>query len=216
MSEAHFVVRVAHLLRALDDSETRALDNGTLLIGQLKHRQPLDPLYLHTFFGPLSSQEIARLEVRIERKLPEPLRDLYRHCNGGDLFCCSFGWNGLRDDYSRDPEKWLPIGLEHGNTIDRPLEGPPGQERYADNSDQVRFGIYVGAAAEVMMRLDGDPKVYAVPRYKLGPVLYEWPDLEAFFASEVDRMIALYRARNGVIGAANPLPPPWLDPDAQR
>ena len=123
----------------------------------------------------------------------------------------SLSWRGLREDYSRDPEKRLPISLEYGNTVDRPFEGPSGQERYVDNSDQARFGIYVEAEAEVMMTLDGDPKVYAVPRYKRGPVLYEWPNLETFFVSEVDRMVALYEKRGGVVGVANPLPPPWLE-----
>lgn len=212
----HYIDRLFEKLRAIDDTGTRQLDNGTLLISENLQRKPWQLAYRHILYGPLNDDQIAHLEVRIERKLPAPLRDLYRHSNGGVLFLGAFSWQGLREDYSREVGKWLPIGLEHGNTVDRPLEGPPGQERYADNSGQVRFGIYVEFAAEVMMRLDGDPKVYAVPRYKLGPVLYEWPDVEAFFVSEVDRMIPLYRARNGVIGAANPLPPPWLDPDAQR
>ena len=205
----HYIYAAINRLRALDDFETRILDDGTFLIGKRKNRQPLDPLYLNTIFGPLNADAIARLEVIVYRKLPAPLRDCYSHCNGGSLFSRSFSWQGLREDYSRELEKWLPIGLEHGNTIDRPYEGVPGYERYVDNSDQVRFGIYVEAEAEVMMRLDGDPKVYAVPRWKLGPVLYEWPNLETFFVSEIDRMIALYQARMGFVGAVNPLPPPW-------
>lgn len=211
MNEKHFIEEIIDKLRAVDDFETRVLDNGTILIGKRKNRGAIDPLYLNTVFGPLNEEGVARLEVRIERKLPPALRELYLHCNGGSFFSASFGWQGLREDYSRDLEKWLPIGLEYGNTVDRPLEGLPGKERIADNSSQVRFGIYVEAEAEVMMRLDGDPKVYAVPRYKLDPVLYEWPDLKAMFVSEVDRMIGLYQARCGVVSASKPLPPPWLE-----
>lgn len=206
----HYIDRLFKKLRALDDTGTRQLDNGTLLISENQQRKPWQLAYRHILYGPLNDEQIARLEVRIERKLPASLRDLYRHSNGGILFLGSFSWEGLREDYSRELGKWLPVGLERANTIERPLEGPPGQERYADNSNQVRFGTYVEFAAEVMMRLDGDPKVYAVPRHKLGPVLHEWPDVETFFVSEVERMVALCEERGGV-GAACPLPPPWLE-----
>lgn len=211
MSGEHYIEGIINKLRAVDDFETKILDSGTILIGKRKNRSAIDPLYLNTVFGPLNDEGVARLEVRIERKLPHALRNLYLHCNGGSFFSASFGWQGLREDYSRDLEKWLPIGLEYGNTVDRPLEGPPGKERFADNSSQVRFGIYVEAGAEVMMRLDGDPKVYAAPRYKLDSILYEWPDLKAMFVSEVDRMIELYKTRCGEVSASNPLPPPWLE-----
>ena len=211
MTEKHFIEEIIGKLRAINNLGSKNLDNGTLLISEKYNRRDGDLAYHHVFNGALNDEQIARLEVAIERKFPPSLRDLYKHSNGGMLFSESFSWGGLREDYSRDLGKWLPIGLEYGNTIDRPLEGPPGKERFADNSNQVRFGIYVEAEAEVMMRLDGDPKVYAVPRYKLGPVLYEWPDLETMFISEVDRMIALYQTRGGDVTAFNPLPPPWLE-----
>ena len=205
----HYIDALVKKLRAIDDTGTKQLDNGTLLISENLNRRPGQLAYQHIVYGPLNDEQIARMEVGIQRKLPASLHDLYRHSNGGIVFLKSFCWQGLREDYSRNPEKWLPVGLEYGNTIDRPLEGSPGQERIADNSNQLRFGIYVEFEAEVMMRLDGDPKIYAVPRYKLGPVLYEWSDLETFFVSEVDRMIALYRVREGEVSAFIPLPPPW-------
>ena len=206
----NYLAQIISQLRALDDTGTRELDNGTLLIRENVNRKPGQLRYWHIIYGSLNEEQIARLEVRIERKLPPSLRDLYRHANGGILFLKSFSWQGLREDYSRDPEKWLPVGLEYGNTLDRPLEGDPGKERFADNSNQVRFGAYVEEGAEVMMYLDGDPKVYAVPCYKLGPVLYEWPDIETFFVSEFERMLTLYNKNEGDLQEICPFQPPWI------
>lgn len=157
----------------------------------------------------MNDEQIAQLEVGIQRKLLAALRSLYHYSNGGFLFSDSFSWNGLREDYSRDLGKWLPISLSYGNTRGRPLEGEAGKERIADDSNQVRFGWYSAADAETYMLLDGDPRIYAAPRYKLSPVLYQWPDLETMFTTEVDRMIALYQAHGGAVDSFNPLPAPW-------
>jgi hypothetical protein len=206
----HYLDHIVEQLRALDDYGTQRLDNGTFLIRENINRKPGQLRYWHIVYGALNDEQIAHLEVRIQRKMPSSLRDLYRHANGGIFFLKSFSWHGLREDYSRDPGKWLPISLEYGNTIGRPLEGPSGQERFADNSNQLRFGIYVEADAEVMMQVDGDCKVYAVPRYKLGPVLYEWPDVETFFVSEIERMLGRYRGRDLEADGLTPFPPPWF------
>ncbi|MES2354412.1 MAG: SMI1/KNR4 family protein [Pseudomonadota bacterium] len=205
----HYLEKIIAKLLALDDDGSKRLENGTLLIAEKKNRREGDLLFKHCINGALNDEQIARLEVEIQRKLPAALRDLYHYSNGGFLFSDSFSWNGLREDYSRSLGKWLPISLSYGNTQGRPLEGAVGQERFADNSNQVRFGWYSNADAEVYMLLDGDPKIYAAPRYKLEPVLYQWPDLETMFTTEVDRMIALYHARDGAVDSFNPLPAPW-------
>jgi hypothetical protein len=206
---AHYLEKIIPKLRELDDEGSKRLESGTLLIAEKKNRREGDLLFKHCIYGALNDEQIARLEVEIQRKLPTALHNLYHYSNGGFLFSGSFAWGGLREDYSRGLGKWLPVSLSYGNTRGRPLEGDVGKERFADNSNQVRFGWYSAADAETYMLLDGDPKIYAAPRYKLEPVLYEWPDLETMFTTEVDRMIALYHARDGAVDSFNPLPPPW-------
>ena len=111
---------------------------------------------------------------------------------------------GLQNDYSRLGSARLPISLEYGNVLDRPIG--IGEE----DANQVRFGFFSAAeGAEVAMTLDGDRAVYAYPSRQLAPVLYRWPDLETFLLSEVDRMIAAFKARNGDVDPFNPIEPPW-------
>ena len=75
MSGEHYIEGIINKLRAVDDFETKILDSGTILIGKRKNRSAIDPLYLNTVFGPLNDEGVARLEVRIERKLPHALRN---------------------------------------------------------------------------------------------------------------------------------------------
>ncbi|QID19400.1 hypothetical protein G3580_18330 [Nitrogeniibacter mangrovi] len=206
----HFIDNIINKLRLLGDVGSRKLDDGTLLINENLNRRPGDSPYWHVFYAPLNDGQIARLENRIERKLPIQLRDLLHHSNGGLLFQDSFSWQGLREGHIRDPDVWLPVSMECGNVVDRPLEQDSGRARFADNGNQIRFGIYVEFDSEVMMRLDGDPRVYAVPRYRIGPAIYEWKNLEEFFVSEVDRMIDLSKSDEYSGKFFKPIPPPWM------
>jgi hypothetical protein len=74
----------------------------------------------------------------------------------------------------------------------------------------LRFGFFsAGDGAELAIKLDGRTRIYAFPRYKLGPVLFEWANLESMLLSEIDRMTALFKERKGAVDFLNPFPPPW-------
>ena len=82
----NYLAQIISQLRALDDTGTRELDNGTLLIRENVNRKPGKLLYWHIIYGALNDEQIDLLEDRIQRKLPTSLRDLYLQANGGILF----------------------------------------------------------------------------------------------------------------------------------
>ena len=214
MSGGRYLDDIIAKLRALNDAGFKQVSNGTLLIGKLP---PLPDgsgahAYLHVLYAPINGEQIDMLEKKIARSIPANIRDLLQHCNGLSLFCGSLSIGGLRFNYSRklSDEERQPVSLEYGNVIERPLEGEAGQERYADNSQEIRFGFYSkDNGFDVVMKLTGDRRVYAVPRDRMGPVLYEWPDLPTMLTSEVERMSELYRTTHSDVGMLKAIPPPW-------
>lgn len=194
-------------LRSLDDVESRTLENGTWLIRKNPPRRDgrFADAYLHEVYSGLRANQIYQLEALIGRKLPPDLRVLYEQANGMSLFYDSLSIRGLREDYSRALSVRLPVSLEYGNVIDR----PEGQEK--SGVDYVRFGFYSDDGSELAIALDGRREIYAFPRYRLQPVLFEWPDLESMLLSEIDRMADLYKLRTGNVDPLNVLPPPWRD-----
>jgi len=193
-------------LRALDDSGSSVLQDGTALIRKNPPRPDgrFSEGYLHEIYSGLNEVQVGQLEAMIGLKLPPDLRNFYAQANGLSLFAGSLSIGGLRRDYSRKPGLRLPISLEYGNVLDLPA----GQTKHS--RDQIRIGFFsAGDGAEFAIKLDGQRKIYAFPRYELQPVLFEWRDLESMLLSEVDRMAALFRQRKGAVDPLNVLPPPW-------
>lgn len=214
MSGGHYLDDVIAKLRALNDAGFKQVSNGTLLIGKLPPRPNGmgSHAYLHEFYAPISVEQIGTLERKIRRPVPEDVKNLLQHANGLSLFFSSLSIAGLRFDYSRQmsDEARQPVSMEYGNVIGRPLEGEEGNERFADNSQEIRFGGFCEEpGSELMMKIDGDRRVYAVPRDRMGPVLYEWPDLPTLLMSEVARMSELYRTTHSDVGMLKAMPPPW-------
>lgn len=215
MNDGHYLDDIIAKLRALNDAGFKQVSNGTLLIGKLP--PPPDGIggihaYLHALYAPITSEQIDTLGKKIARTIPADIRDLLQHCNGLSLFAGSLSIGGLRFNYSRklSDEERQPVSLEYGNVIERPLAGENGGEHFADNSLEIRFGFYSkDPGAKLMMKLDGDRRVYAVPRDRIGPVLYEWSDLPALLSSEVDRMAGLYQTDHASVDMFNPMPAPW-------
>jgi hypothetical protein len=211
---AYYLEEIIAKLRVLNDQGSKEVLNGTQLIGRFP---PLPDgtgtdAYLHVFYAPINCEQVGLLEKQIARHIPGDLKDLLMHCNGFSLFAGSLSIGGLRFDYSRNSadEARQPISLEYGNTRDRPLEGEPGKERFADNSHDIRFGFYSkDPGFELTMKLNGDRRVFAVPRYRMEPILYEWPDLKTLLHSEVERMSELYRTTHGNVNHFNTMPVPW-------
>lgn len=214
MSGGHYLDDIIAKLRTLNDAGFKQVPNGTLLIGKLP---PLPNgngahAYLHVLYAPITLAQIDTLEKKIVRPIPEDVRNLLRYANGLSLFFSSLSIAGLRFNYSRQmsDEARQPVSMEYGNVLNRPLEGNEGNERFADNSQEIRIGGFCeDPGFELMMRLDGDRRVYAVPRDRMGPVLYEWPDLPTLLMSEVDRMSELYRTTHSDVGMFKAMPPPW-------
>jgi len=193
-------------LRSLDDSKSRPLQDGTLLIRKNPPRRDkmFSESYLHEIYAGLREDQIRQLETLIGRNLPPDLRKFYEQANGMSLFAGSLSIQGLRQDYSRDPSVRLPISLEYGNVLDTPA----GQAK--EDLDQIRFGFFsAGDGAEIAIKLDGRRTIYAFPRYELKPILFEWSNLESMLFSEIDRMIALFKELKGAVDPLNPLSPPW-------
>lgn len=192
-------------LRSLDDTGSRTLEDGTQLIRKNPPRRDgrFSESYLHEIYPGLREDQICQLEALIGRKLPSDLRTFYEQANGMSLFADSLSIGGLRQDYSRAPGIRLPVSLEYGNVVEEPVG------RAEAGIDQVRFGFFSDDATELAIGLDGKRTIYALPRYELQPVLFEWPDLESMLLSEIDRMAALFKERNGAVNPLNVLPPPW-------
>jgi len=197
------IVHIHEKLRLLDDRGSRLLNDGTWLVRKNPERDDglFTDSYLHELYAGLGEADVCELERLIAGTLPSALASFYREANGLSLFAKSLSIRGLRKNYSRTSENRLPVSLEYGNVIERPKN---------DERSQVRFGWYPIGKAELVIYRDQPDKVFAVPRYSAGPVLFEWVSFEEFLLTEVDRLIGLYQERQGAVNFLEPLPPPWL------
>lgn len=197
-------------LRDLDDVGSRRESDGTLRIRKGSPRRDglFTDAYLHTIYAGLRPAGITQIEEMIGKPLPRELAAFYLQANGLSIFSGSMSIGGLRTNYSRDPSILLPVSVEYGNTLDVPLRVDGGY----DGLDQcVRFGFYADEEGyELMMRNDGDPYVYLLPRFRTGPVLHTWGSFSNFLRSETERFVREYVKIDGKIDALNVLPPPHL------
>lgn len=200
-------------LDSLDDFESTKLEDGTYLISKIPPRDDglFQEAYQHEIYPALSENEILRLENIVSRKIPSQLKEFYRLCNGINIFSGSLSIRGLRENYSRNIDVRLPISLESGNTKDRPMRNIDGENVFIDNSGQLRFGFFSHSGTELMMLLDDNEHVYVVPRYKEGPVLYEWESFESMLNSEIERMSNEYVNRDAKVDPLSPIEGPWED-----
>jgi len=178
-------------------------EDGTLYIGSMPGsiEEYGSQLYFHIFYKGLNNNEINDLENRIERNIPDELKDFYRASNGLSLFAGSLSIGGLID---RTPSSSNPIDLRYGNTVDRPMK----EGEFTDNSNEIRFGGYGIDHFDLLINLD-KKSIYAVPRFTPEPIYDEWLNFKEFLITEVDRFIALAKVSTERIDALNPLPAPW-------
>ena len=102
----------------------------------------------------------------------------------------------------------VPVSLEYGNTLEVPAAS---EGELANAANWLKIGFYSYGASNVYIGAQDTCPVFAAPRFKTAPILYRWPSLDAFLESEVDRLCALYQARQGRVDPLNPLPPPWIE-----
>jgi hypothetical protein len=200
-------------LESVENSKSLVLEDGTHLISKLPARDDglFQEAYQHEIYPSLSEDEIFHLEGLISRKIPDNLKDYYRICNGMSIFSGSLSIRGLRENYTRDVDVRLPISLESGNTKDRPMRKINGKDEFIDNSGQIRFGFFSYSGTELMMLISDEKRIYAVPRYKDGPILYEWESFESMLNSEIERMSNEYIKRESKVDPLNPIAGPWGD-----
>jgi len=178
-------------------------EDGTLHIGSIPGsiEEYGAELYYHIFYKGLNNDEIHDLENRIERNIPEELKDFYRASNGLSLFSGSLSIGGLID---RTPSNSNPIDLRYGNTVDRPMK----EGVLTDHSSEIRFGGYGIDHFDLLINLN-NKHICAVPRFTPQPIYYEWLNFQEFLLTEVDRFITLANVSTERIDALNPLSTPW-------
>ncbi len=160
---------------------SKTTHNGTRLIGHVPHVGSM--AYLHSIFEPLKEEEIDQIEQEISHKLPDELKNFYRHANGGSFFL-TIEINGLRRNYNRklNDNVYQPISIRYQNVIDQPI---------SKTEKMVFFGGYELDGSNLYM-IDDDPRVFLCPSDNVFPVLYEWENFEFFLLSEVERLSHIF------------------------
>lgn len=196
-----YIDKLVSLLRELDDTGTVVGPDSTKLIRKNPPRRDglFSDSYLHEIYAGLKTDDIDKLEASIDKKLPEQLRLFYSHANGLRIFAGSLSIRGLRNNCKRGGAAWLPVSLEYGNITEKPKD---------DARSQIRFGWYPAQNVELVIYLDNSDEVFAVPKYKSGPVLYRWPNLEELLLTEFSRMSEIYLKQQDKIDFFNPISMP--------
>lgn len=159
------------------------LQCGTELLGRIPGLGPM--AYLHRIYRPLSSNELASLEVQLNRPVPCAYRTFLSLTNGITLFQESLSLDGLRGDYSRKIDAaWQPYGLEIPNVL----------ERLSDSSPELFFiGGYGDDGS--LLYIDGE-QVVRCSGSTVRP-LNRWPTFEKMLVSETERIALLFK-RHGI------------------
>lgn len=203
------MMSIVETLRALDDRGSQLLADGTLRIRKDPPRPDglFPDAFLHWIFPPLTAAQVENLSERIAKPIPEELHAFYLAANGLSVFSGSMSIRGLRGGRVAGSPMHFPVSLEYGNTIDRP---EPVGDWFCDQENHVRFGFYSGAGGRELVVGHRSRRVYLTPRYKTGPVLFEWANFGEFLSSEVERMAQAFSERKGRVSPLDPLPPPDL------
>lgn len=209
-SKKTVVERLIEKLRQYDDKGTTFLEDGASLIRKNDPREDglFSAGYWHVVYSALNKESIAELQAQIQRELPPALIRFYEQANGISIFCGSMSIRGFRKTNARGG-LWVPVSLRYGNVVEQPTKTEDGHEYSGDSAHQVRFGYFPAADAELVMEVAGQQKVYAIPRFRTGPVLHEWSGFSEMLFSLADHFINECDKARGKFDPMNPLPPPW-------
>lgn len=195
-------------LTSLHDNDVQEMQGGGCLIGRNPPRTDglFEQGYRHEIYSPLDESKILLLEQLSGKRIPDDLKDFYRQANGLSFFCGSLSIGGLRTDYTRDMGSYQPVSLEYGNRLELPQTG---NDLDTPHREQIKFGFYAGGdGAELAMSLDGDRRIFLLPRRRTAPILFCWSNLKDFLQSEVSRLAAAYLQRGGEVSPIDVLPLP--------
>lgn len=192
----------------LHHGDVKRIAGGGLLIGRNSptHDGLFGEGYKHEIYPALDERSICDLESLIGRRIPQDLASFYRKANGISLFCGSLSIGGMRLDYSRSADVFLPVSLRNGNVVDLPEALPETSDSVRN---QIRFGFYAdGEGRELVAWSDGNPEIMLMPRYQAYPVIYSWHTFADFLRSEMERLVAEYKFLNGNINPIKVLSSP--------
>jgi hypothetical protein len=161
-----------------------ARSDGALLIGHNPIKGKFS--YTHLLFQGLKESEIAVLEQRIQRPIPNELRDFYCVFNGIDLFAGRFSISGLRRISGRDGDAmWQPFDLRTPNISERPVDA---------SADAVFFSFYSLDGSQAFI-CTGSSSIH-LWNPQIGYAKNSWNSLNEMLQSEFERLADLYDAAN--------------------
>ncbi len=159
----------------------RTASNGAILIGHVPHVAP--EAWLHELYPPLNFSDIEQLSMKIQRKIPVALVELYSVTNGLSMFSGSLSIDGRRGLNIREGDGvWQPFDLIVPNTLERPNDG---------DSDAIFFGGFRKDGSQLFIKSDASI-VYRCERWKAKKVLSQWLDLPTMLLSEFERLSKLF------------------------
>lgn len=158
----------------------KTIGSGTILIGRAPHIAP--QAWLHSFFDPLTENEIQLLEGLLTTVIPDQYKEFLMVTNGLGIFNTTISLFGMRRNYGRSVDAvWQPFDI----VIPNKNEKPPN----------AKINIFIIGSYD----WDGsylyiDSKTNKVHMCERGDStsLYEWSDFYTMLESEIKRLVSLH------------------------
>jgi hypothetical protein len=176
-----YLNRVVEVLEQWQTIGERTTKFGTRLIGHVPHVG--DMAYLHLLYKSLNNSQIIEIEQRINKKIPEHMKDFYSFSNGATFFL-TLELQGKRDNYDRtlNDNVYQPIDLEYQNILDKPKNS---------TEEMFFFGGYDWDGSN-LFTFTNDKKIYLCAYDDASEIYYEWDSFEDFIVTEIERLSKLY------------------------
>lgn len=153
-----------------------SLPSGCFLTGKIPHIGP--DAYLHSIFAGLDVEEIDQIEKAVDRKLPTPLKYLFKEANGFKFFGDTLSFFGSRLIQGRSTaSSRQPYDISISNIEERPSDAP---------SDAIFFGCFDWDGSLLYMTLESD-EVLLCSRESAKP-LFKWHSINDMLKSESARL----------------------------
>lgn len=184
-------------------------DTGYLSLG---YRMINEKRYSHfqRFFPPANDSDIAAMENRIGRMIPDEWKSVLKQANGFNLFDATvtfFGAN-LLANRSPNPHGGDAILLDYGNLFERP-DGLP--------DDYFCIGGMVGYTASGYLFLAPDGHVELRRNWPYVEIGEKWESIEACINDQIDRLSKHYDNQlKNLVTSTKRMPPScwsWEDSD---
>ncbi|WP_298623209.1 SMI1/KNR4 family protein [uncultured Zoogloea sp.] len=180
----------------------KLLENGNkvvadsyVLIQPTPHVAPA--AYFHVIYSSLNESEISEIESLIQRQIPGDLVEFYKIHNGCQLFSGALSVDGLRRNTSRTVDaSRQPFSMVTPN-IDERIKNSPTNAVFFGGYDWDGSLLYCMPNAKEIFRCNRDS---AEP-------INQWPSLDDFFSSEIERLSKLFTGDGRQIDEDRPTTP---------